>query len=119
MWLRDTSPSAIKSEPEEDNGFYPSPQHNKTSKREYDDEEWVSYKLNQIFTLCFVKKGHAPDASWSVTVCSVIWDNIINTFVYRFVYKPKKVKTEHDKKAKKRKHEYEDDEEDEVHYVFI
>ncbi|TDH10476.1 hypothetical protein EPR50_G00075450 [Perca flavescens] len=30
-----------------------------------------------------------------------------------FVYKPKKVKTEHDKKAKKRKHEYEDDEEDE------
>lgn len=42
LWLRDTSPAAIKSEPEEDNGFYPSPQHHKPSKREYDDEEWVS-----------------------------------------------------------------------------
>ncbi|KAF3860567.1 hypothetical protein F7725_000822, partial [Dissostichus mawsoni] len=39
-YVRDTSPAAIKSEPEEDNGFYPSPQHNKTSKREHDDEEW-------------------------------------------------------------------------------
>ncbi|KAI4824292.1 hypothetical protein KUCAC02_012815, partial [Chaenocephalus aceratus] len=39
-YVRDTSPAAIKSEPEEDNGSYPSPQHNKTSKREHDDEEW-------------------------------------------------------------------------------
>lgn len=46
VWLRNTSPAVIKSEPEEDNGFYPSPQHIKTSKREYDDEEWVSYKSN-------------------------------------------------------------------------
>lgn len=40
-------------------------------------------------------------------------------FVCRFEYKPKKVKTEHDKKAKKRKHEYEDDGEDEVFYALI
>uniref|UniRef100_A0A668AB20 DNA topoisomerase I n=1 Tax=Myripristis murdjan TaxID=586833 RepID=A0A668AB20_9TELE len=31
-----TSPPAIKSEPEEDNGFYPSPKHNKSSKREFE-----------------------------------------------------------------------------------
>lgn len=37
--IRDTSPAAIKSEPEEDNGFYPSPRHNKSSKQECDDEE--------------------------------------------------------------------------------
>lgn len=47
VWLRDMSPAAIKSEPEEDNGFYPSP-HHKNSKREYDDEEWVSFKWIQI-----------------------------------------------------------------------
>lgn len=46
VWLRDTSPAAIKSEPEEDHGFYPSLQHNKTSKRECDDEELVSYKFD-------------------------------------------------------------------------
>uniref|UniRef100_A0AAX7VFN9 DNA topoisomerase I n=1 Tax=Astatotilapia calliptera TaxID=8154 RepID=A0AAX7VFN9_ASTCA len=33
------SPAGIKSEPEEDNGFYPSPQHNKSSRQEYDDED--------------------------------------------------------------------------------
>lgn len=48
VWIRDISPAAIKSEPEEGNGFYPSPQHNKT-KQEYDDEEWVSFKF--IFKL--------------------------------------------------------------------
>lgn len=111
VWLRDASPAAIKSEPEEDNGFYLSPQHNKTSKREYDDEEWVSYKLNQIFTVCFL-------------FCQCQFYDlrrgcIIYIFVHRFEYKPKKVKTEHDKKAKKRKHEYEDDEEDEVNYRFF
>lgn len=46
VWPRETSPATIKSEPEEDNGFYPSPQHNKSSKREWDDEELVSYELN-------------------------------------------------------------------------
>lgn len=39
MPIRDRSPAGIKSEPEEDNGFYPSPQHNKSSRQEYDDEE--------------------------------------------------------------------------------
>uniref|UniRef100_H2RMK6 DNA topoisomerase I n=1 Tax=Takifugu rubripes TaxID=31033 RepID=H2RMK6_TAKRU len=34
------SPAAIKNEPEEDNGLYSSPQHNKTSRRECDDEEF-------------------------------------------------------------------------------
>lgn len=34
--------------------------------------------------------------------------------VYRFDYKPKKVKVEFDKKAKKRKYEYGDDEDEEV-----
>ena len=44
--FRNTSPAVIKSEPEEDNGFYPSPQNNKSFKREYDDdEEWVSFKF--------------------------------------------------------------------------
>uniref|UniRef100_M4ALQ7 DNA topoisomerase I n=1 Tax=Xiphophorus maculatus TaxID=8083 RepID=M4ALQ7_XIPMA len=33
------SPAAIKSEPEDDNGFYPSPKHNKAPKREKDDDE--------------------------------------------------------------------------------
>uniref|UniRef100_A0A3B5LI99 DNA topoisomerase I n=1 Tax=Xiphophorus couchianus TaxID=32473 RepID=A0A3B5LI99_9TELE len=33
------SPTAIKSEPEDDNGFYPSPKHNKAPKREKDDDE--------------------------------------------------------------------------------
>ncbi|XP_068603273.1 DNA topoisomerase 1 [Brachionichthys hirsutus] len=65
-YARDPSPAAIKSEPEEDDGFYPSPQRHKATKRDHDDKE--------------------------------------------FEYKPKKVKTEHDKKAKKRKHEYEEDE---------
>lgn len=45
VWLRDTSPVAIKIEPEEDNGFYPPPHHHKTSKRKCDDEELVSYFL--------------------------------------------------------------------------
>ncbi|XP_062418240.1 DNA topoisomerase 1 isoform X2 [Pungitius pungitius] len=35
-FVRERSPSALKSEPEEDNSFYPSPQHLKTSKREYE-----------------------------------------------------------------------------------
>lgn len=41
VWSREMSPATIKSEPEEDNGFYPSPQH-KSFKRECDDEELVS-----------------------------------------------------------------------------
>lgn len=109
VWLRDISPAAIKIEPEEDNGFSHSPQHNKTSKREYHDEEWVSYRLNQIL-YCIL-----PVLSLLVVRNS----QIISMFVYRFENKPKKVKTEHDKKAKKRKHEYEEDEEDEVHYVLM
>ncbi|XP_010792137.1 DNA topoisomerase 1 isoform X2 [Notothenia coriiceps] len=48
-YVRDTSPAAIKSEPEEDNGFYPSPQHNKTSKREHDEEEF-EYKPKKVKT---------------------------------------------------------------------
>lgn len=51
--LRDGSPPAIKSEPEEDNGFYPSPQHNKTFKRQYDYEEWVLLKLIKITVIIF------------------------------------------------------------------
>lgn len=48
MWLRERSPTAIKSEPEEDNGFYPSPKHNKATKREKDDdEEYVLLKSNE------------------------------------------------------------------------
>lgn len=50
VWIRDISPAAIKSEPEEGNGFYPSPQYNKT-KQEYNDEEWVSYKFIYKFHL--------------------------------------------------------------------
>ncbi|XP_041860784.1 DNA topoisomerase 1 [Melanotaenia boesemani] len=46
-YVRETSPAAIKSEPEEDNCFYPSPQHSKTSKREYDDEEF-EYKPKKV-----------------------------------------------------------------------
>ncbi|XP_030588490.1 DNA topoisomerase 1 [Archocentrus centrarchus] len=46
-YVRDTSPAAIKSEPEEDNGFYPSPQHNKSSKQECDDEEY-EYKPKKV-----------------------------------------------------------------------
>ncbi|XP_071777140.2 DNA topoisomerase 1 isoform X2 [Centroberyx gerrardi] len=48
-YVRETSPPAIKSEPEEDNGFYPSPKHNKTSKREWDDEEF-EYKPKKVKT---------------------------------------------------------------------
>ncbi|TNM86994.1 hypothetical protein fugu_007224 [Takifugu bimaculatus] len=39
-YVRDLSPAAIKNEPEEDNGLYSSPQHNKASRRECDDEEF-------------------------------------------------------------------------------
>lgn len=39
--------------------------------------------------------------------------HVIGMFAYRFVYRPKKIKTEHDKKSKKRKHEYEEEEEEE------
>lgn len=46
-YVRDTSPAAIKSEPEEDNGFYPSPQQNKSSKQECDDEEY-EYKPKKV-----------------------------------------------------------------------
>lgn len=46
VWFRDLSPAAIKNEPEEDNGFYPSPQYNKASRRQCDDEEFVSPVLN-------------------------------------------------------------------------
>lgn len=45
--FRDISPAAIKNEPEEDNGFYPSPQH-KASRRKSDDEEFVSL----VFSYC-------------------------------------------------------------------
>ncbi|KAF3696979.1 DNA topoisomerase 1 [Channa argus] len=45
-YVRDTSPAAIKSEPEEDNGFYPCLQH-KISKREYDDKE-CEYKPKKV-----------------------------------------------------------------------
>lgn len=100
VFRRDGSPPAIKSEPEEDNGFYPSPQHNKTFKREYDYEEWVSLKLIKILS-------------------SVQFSSFTRVFVNRFECKPKKVKVEHDKKAKKRKQEYEEDEEDEVLFFFI
>ncbi|CAK6968225.1 DNA topoisomerase 1 isoform X1 [Scomber scombrus] len=47
-YVRDISPAAIKSEPEEGNGFYPSPQYNKT-KQEYDDEEF-EYKPKKVKT---------------------------------------------------------------------
>ncbi|KAM3871921.1 DNA topoisomerase 1 [Diretmus argenteus] len=48
-YVRETSPPVFKSEPEDDNGFYPSPKHNKTVKREYDDEE-VEYKPKKVKT---------------------------------------------------------------------
>lgn len=104
VWFRDLSPAAIKNEPEEDNGLYSSPQHNKASRRECDDEEFVSL----VFTYC----------------TSLTCDSYISLFwttwlACRFDCKPKKVKTEHDKKSKKRKHEYEEeDEEEEVVNVF-
>ncbi|KAM6929978.1 DNA topoisomerase I, mitochondrial [Lycodopsis pacificus] len=47
-YARERSPAAIKSEPEEDNGFYSSPQH-KTSKREYHDEGF-EYKPKNVKT---------------------------------------------------------------------
>lgn len=51
VWFRDISPAAIKNEPEEDNGFYPSPQHNKASRRKSDDEEFVSLVFNSCTSL--------------------------------------------------------------------
>lgn len=49
LWPRETSPAAIKSEPEENNGFYPSPQH-KPPKREYEDED-EGYVLSYLVLL--------------------------------------------------------------------
>ncbi|KAM9343345.1 DNA topoisomerase 1 [Pholidichthys leucotaenia] len=46
-YARDMSPAEIKREPEEDNGFYPSLHHNKSSKRQYDDEEF-EYKPKKV-----------------------------------------------------------------------
>uniref|UniRef100_A0A1A8EWU1 Topoisomerase (DNA) I n=1 Tax=Nothobranchius korthausae TaxID=1143690 RepID=A0A1A8EWU1_9TELE len=46
-YMRETSPVVVKSEPEEDNSFYPSPKHNKASKRERDDEEF-EYKPKKV-----------------------------------------------------------------------
>lgn len=43
--------------------------------------------------------------------------NLSNTLPHRFLYQPKKTKTEHDKKAKKRKHDYGEEDEDEVRRV--
>ncbi|PWA31818.1 hypothetical protein CCH79_00006732, partial [Gambusia affinis] len=47
-YVRDRSPAAIKSEPEDDNGFYPSPKHNKAIKREKDDDEEFEYKPKKV-----------------------------------------------------------------------
>ncbi|XP_005801712.1 DNA topoisomerase 1 [Xiphophorus maculatus] len=48
-YVRERSPAAIKSEPEDDNGFYPSPKHNKAPKREKDDdEEEFEYKPKKV-----------------------------------------------------------------------
>ncbi|XP_027879965.1 DNA topoisomerase 1 [Xiphophorus couchianus] len=48
-YVRERSPTAIKSEPEDDNGFYPSPKHNKAPKREKDDdEEEFEYKPKKV-----------------------------------------------------------------------
>ncbi|KAF7209959.1 DNA topoisomerase 1-like [Nothobranchius furzeri] len=46
-YMRETSPVVVKSEPEEDNSFYPYPKHNKASKRERDDEEF-EYKPKKV-----------------------------------------------------------------------
>lgn len=51
VWCRDISPAAVKNEPEEDNGFCPSPQHNKASRRKSDDEEFVSLVFNYCTSL--------------------------------------------------------------------
>lgn len=51
VWFSDISPAAIKNEPEEDNGFYPSPQHNKASRRKSDDEEFVPLVFNYCTSL--------------------------------------------------------------------
>lgn len=104
VWFRDLSPAAIKNEPEEDNGFYSSPQHNKASRQECGDEEFVSL----LFYYCTSFTCHTYISLFLTT-----W------LACRFDCKPKKVKTEHDKKTKKRKHEYEEeDEEEEVFNVF-
>lgn len=50
VWFRDISPTAIKNEPEEDNGFYPSPQH-KAPRRKSEDEESVSLVFNSCTSL--------------------------------------------------------------------
>ncbi|KAM4737045.1 DNA topoisomerase I, mitochondrial [Anableps anableps] len=47
-YVRERSPSAIKSEPEDDNGFYPSPKHNKATKREKDDDDEFEYKPKKV-----------------------------------------------------------------------
>ncbi|XP_032431779.1 DNA topoisomerase 1 [Xiphophorus hellerii] len=48
-YVRERSPAAIKSEPEDDNGFYPSPKHNKAPKREKDDDdEEFEYKPKKV-----------------------------------------------------------------------
>lgn len=98
VWFRDISPAAIKNEPEEDNGFYPSPQHNKASRRKSDDEEFVSL----VFSSCT-----------SLACKTIRLTHVSGVFVRRFASKPKKIKTEHDKKSRKRKHEYEEEEEEE------
>lgn len=57
VWLRERSPAAIKSEPEDDNGFYPSPKYNKATKREKDDdeEEYVLFISNKKSLLAAIQ----------------------------------------------------------------
>lgn len=95
---RGLSPAGVKTEPDQDDGFCSSPQHNKASKRDCDDKESVSDSLNLNQSLLQIQ--HVV--------------NLSNTPPHRFPCKPKKTKTEHDKKAKKRKHDYEEEDEDEV-----
>lgn len=95
---RGFSPAGVKAEPDEDDGFCSSPQHNKASKWECDNKELVSDTLNWNQSLVQIQPAV----------------NLSNTLPHRFLYKPKKTKTEHDKKAKKRKHDYEEEDEDEV-----
>lgn len=85
------SPPHVKCEPNDD--FYHSPKHEKSLKRERDDdEEWVpSEHLNVPFIIVYNLCG--PSAHLV----------LFNAQCCSYDFKSKKVKTENDKKDKKRK----------------
>lgn len=92
------SPPHVKSEPDED--FYHSPKHEKSLKRERDDDnEWVAFVIRLLACLL-----HVYFRGLFIVVC----DQICNTHLFfSSEFKPKKIKIENDKKAKKRKQDEE------------